>query len=583
MHQYDLLQHLAIALGAAFLGGLAASLFRLPLILGYLGAGIAVGPNTPGFIADQETVHSVAHVGVALLMFAVGVHFSLRELAAVRRVALLGGGLQIGGTILLGLGVGLALGWDPYTGLFLGCALALSSTAVMLRVLEERGELGSAHGGAMIGILIVQDLSLVLMVAVLPSLALVGERGVAALGPVAASLGIALVSIAGVLVLASRAVPALLRLVARLGSRELFLLTAVCVCLGAGYLAVVAGLSLEIGAFLAGLVISESDYAHEVFSQVRPLRDVFASLFFVSIGMLFDPRFLAENWLQVLAVVLAIVVGKAVIGALAVGLAGEHGRTAVIAGLGLAQIGEFSFVLASIGTARQLVSDEVPDVILASALLTLLLAPFLYAGGAPVYAALNRLPGLSALLNRRGGDRRARPQPPEEEAPQVILVGCGRVGGYISDALTELGIRHVGVDFDAAAIGRLRDRGVPVVYGDATSEVVLEKAHPERATLAVVALPDAEMSRMAVQALRHLAPDLHAVVRVHRAADIGPTRQAGAYAVVHTELEAGTEIVRQSLWLLGLPERQVHDCVERLRATRYAEAAGEEVTGPPPG
>ena len=289
MDERAFLFNLGIALGAALLGGLLARLLRLPVLVGYLLAGIAVGPHTPGIIASAATVKVVAKLGVALLMFAVGVHFSLDELRAVRRTALLGGGVQIVATVLLGLALGMAFGWGTFGGLFFGCALALSSTAVMMKVLEERGEIGTAHGKVMLGILVVQDLALVAMVVLLPALALFVQDGAGALSVVGWALLRAALFLAAVVLLATRAVPALLHLVARAGSREVFLLTVVSICLVTALAAEEAGLGIELGAFLAGIIVSETDYAHEVFAQVRPLRDVFDSLFFVSIGMLLDP------------------------------------------------------------------------------------------------------------------------------------------------------------------------------------------------------------------------------------------------------------------------------------------------------
>lgn len=569
MGGHDFLVDLGVALLAALLGGLVARLVRMPLLVGYLLAGIVVGPHTPGIMADEHAVHNVATLGVALLMFAVGTHLSLKELAAVRKIALIGGLLQIGGTIALGFVLGLVLEWGVFGGLFLGCALALSSTAVMMRVLEERGELGTGHGTAMMAVLVVQDLAVVVMVALLPSLATISAEGPKALGAVGLSVLKAMVSVGLTVLLAMRWVPALLTRIVKLGSQELFLLVVVFVCLAAGYLAQLAGLSIELGAFLAGLVISESDYAHEVFNQVRPLRDVFASLFFVSIGMLLEPQTVLHQWATVTAVVVAIVLGKAIIAGLAVYAAGVHGRTAVLAGLGLAQIGEFSFVLAAIGTERKLIPDDLSAVILAAALITILLTPFVFGSADLVYRAMNRRPWLACRLNRPPTS-----EPPRQAllvTPRVIVLGCGRVGRYVSDALRTMEVPHVVVDYDANATARLRRGGVPVVYGDATSEVVLHQTHPDRAELAVVALPEAAITVMAVHALKSLAPNLPVVARVHRGIDIPKVRDAGADAVIHAEFEAGTEMIRQGLDRLGFPDRQVDQYIDQIRQHRYRQ------------
>jgi monovalent cation:H+ antiporter-2, CPA2 family len=570
MHDHAFLLNLAEAIAAGLAGGLLARLLRLPVIVGYLVAGVVIGPYTPGIFADVKTVSPVANLGVVLLMFAVGVQFSLHELNAVRRTALVGGGVQIVGTVLLGLLLGVSFGWGPYAGLFLGCAISLSSTAVMMRILEERGEIGTGHGAVMLGIGVVQDLTLVLMVALLPALAEIGKEGGAAVGQVGLALLRAGGFIAATLLLATRVVPALLDYVARLGSRELFLLAVVVICMSAAVAAEVAGLGLALGAFLAGLVISESDYAHEVFSQVRPLRDVFACLFFVSVGMLLDPAFLAQNWEVVLAVVAAIILGKALLIILPVYLLGSHGRTAILAALGLAQIGEFSFVLATMGTTNGLIDPQVANVILSSALVTILLAPFLFQAAGPLYDRLNRIPSLSRVLNREamgqivGSDS-------TEEAARVIVIGYGRVGRYVSDALRTKAVPHLVVEYDADAVRRAREAGMPVVYGDASSSTVLEQARPRESQLAVIALPDAALTEMAVRGLKRIAPTLPVVARVHRGIHIPSLRRAGADAVIHAEFEAGTEMIRQGLDRLGFPDEEVDRYIEEVRQHKYRE------------
>ncbi|MBC8136858.1 MAG: cation:proton antiporter [Fibrella sp.] len=573
----EFLGQIGIVLVAALIGGLVARALRLPVLIGYLLAGIVIGPHTPGFIANEETVKTVADLGVALLMFAVGVQFSLDELNHVRRIALVGGGAQILGTVLLGLLLGIGFGWGLYGGLFLGCALALSSTAVMLKVLEERGELGSAHGNAMLGILVVQDLSLVLMIILLPALSAFSTEGAKALVGVGIALLKAVLFLLITVVMATRGAPALLNRVAKTGSRELFLLTVVCLCLVAGYAADQMGLGLALGAFLAGIVVSESGYAHEVFGQVRPLRDVFASVFFVSVGMLLDPAFVVANYLIITAVVLTILVGKSLLTMMALHLLGTPGRVVVLTGLGLAQIGEFSFVLATVGAARGLIEPEVSSVILSSALITILLAPFVFGAGGTVYQRALRVPLLAGLLNQpRSVDSTKIAEPGGSEAPaRVLVLGAGRVGRYVSDALREKGVAHVVLDYDANASARLRENGVPVVYGDVTSETVLEKVTPRSAELAVIALPEAATTEMALRLLKQMAPDLPVVVRVHRGNDIPRMRAAGADAVIHAEFEAGTEMIRQGLDRLGFADKEVETYLDGVRSHRYREEGVE--------
>jgi CPA2 family monovalent cation:H+ antiporter-2 len=569
------LGEVGIALIAALLGGLLARALRLPVLLGYLVAGLVVGPYSPGIVVDEQAVRTVADLGVALLMFAVGVQFSLEELNHVRKTALVGGGIQIVGTILLGVVLGIAFGWGVYPGVFLGCALALSSTAVMLKILEERGELGTTHGNVMLGILVVQDLSLVLMVVLLPAAAAFSTEGMAALASVGTALLKAVLFLLVTLLMATRGAPALLGWVVRTGSRELFLLTVVCLCLVASFTGDRMGLGLPLGAFLAGLVVSESDFAHEVFTQVRPLRDVFAALFFVSVGMLLDPHFVVAHWPQVTAVVLTILVGKSLVTMIALHLLGWHGRTVVLTGLGLAQIGEFSFVLATMGAAKGLVGEEVAGVILASALISILLAPFVFAGAGRFYRVASGLPLLSWLLTQPPA-RSAKAIESLEAADtcpidsaRVIVLGAGRVGRYVSDALQAKEVPHVVVDFDGSAAARLQKNGARLIYGDATSETVLAQTEPDCAELAVIALSEAETTEIALRLLKRLAPDLPVVVRVRRGVDIPRMRTAGADAVVHAEFEAGTELIRQGLDRLGFRDQEVDTYIEKVREQRY--------------
>lgn len=372
-----------LALAAALLGGLVARALRLPTLIGYLLAGILVGPHTPGLIADEAVVHTVADLGVALLMFAVGMQFSLEALRPIRRTVLRGGTVQLFGMVLLGIGLSLTLGWGLYAGIFVGCALALSSTAVMLRLLDEQGELRTAHGQLLSGFLVFQDFSLVVMAVLLPALADLGAGSVAVLAGVGGALLKALLFLGGTLFLAQRVVPYLLERIAQTGSRELLLLASVCLCLGTGFVADRLGLGLPLGTFIAGLVLSSSPYAQAVLAQVRPLRDVFSSLFFVSVGMLLNPAFVLQQWGAVLATVLTIVVGKPLVVALSLMGRGESRQTTTRVALGLAQIGEFSFVLTSLGAARGLIREELSGILLASALLTLLLTPVLYRRNAP--------------------------------------------------------------------------------------------------------------------------------------------------------------------------------------------------------
>lgn len=570
MNSYVFLVNVAYVLLAALIGALGARLLRLPLLVGYLIAGMVVSPNSPGFAADPKATYDVARLGAALLVFVVGLQLSLKEMSQIRATALGGGGIQIAGTILLGTVLGVWLGWGVYGGVFLGCAMSVTSTTIMMRVLEERGEIGEGHGAVMLGVSVVQDLSLVAMVALLPALASLSTEGWSALNSVAESLLRAVVLVSVTVYFALKGVPYILELAARTGVREIFVIAVVCLCLFAAFGAALAGLSLEVGAFLAGLVISESRYSHEVLAQIRPLRDVFAAMFFVSVGMLLDPPFLVQHWVAILSVIAAIVFGKGIISFFAVYAFGWHGRTAVLAGLGLAQIGELSFILGVIGAERNLIPPEVSGVILTSAMLSILIASFVYAAAYPLYNWLNGIPAISHFLNR---NTLAITGPGSQDLPdaRAIILGSGRIGRYLSDTFRAKDVSHIVVDYDARAVEHRRKRGVMAIYGDASSEVVLSRTHPQNAELAVITLPDVGATEAAIHVLKRMAPGLTVMARVHWGGDIVKVHEAGADRVVHAEFEASMRLVRHSLRRLGFPEDEITAQVSMMRARRYHE------------
>lgn len=559
-----------VVLIAALIAGLAARALRLPVLVGYLLAGIIVGPHTPGFVADEATVRSMADFGIVLLMFAVGVQFSLGELNHARKAALTVGGAMLGGSIALGMLLALTFGWGAQGGLLLGCALFLSSTAVMLRILDERGELGSKHGTVMLGVLVVQDLSFVLMAVLLPALGSMSQPGGIAWASIGAALLKAILFLLGTLLVATRVAPAVLDRLARTGSRELFLLGVICLCLLAAFAAEKMGLGAALGAFLAGIVIAESPYAHEVFAQVRPLRDVFSALFFVSVGMLLDPGFVVANWVPVLSVTLAILIGKPLATFGAMHMLGYQRRTSLKVALGLAQIGEFSFVLASMGAIGGELGETLGRVILSAALITLLLTPFVYDAAEPVYRLLSRgeTPIVETENEPLGGEHGA-------ERNDVIILGYGRVGRYVSNALRARNISHVVVDYSTDVLERLRGTEVQTVFGDVTAANVIAHLRPREARLAVVALPESVSSEMAVRLLKKEAPNLPVIVRLHRGIDIPRLRAAGADAVVHAEFEAGTEMIRQGLSHLDVGDIEIAAYIDLVRQDRYRRESEE--------
>ena len=548
---------LAYVLAAAVLGGGLAWLTRQPLILGYVLGGILVSPLTPGpSVSDLHTFELFAEIGVVLLMFSIGLEFSLRDLLQVRRIALLGAPLGILLSISLSLGVGMALGWPPLQGLVIGIVISIASTMVMVRLLTDRGELHTRHGRVMIGITLVEDLAVVVLIVLMPAL---GKRDVAGLGAV----GLALLQAGAILVpfwlLASRVMPRVLTWVARTRSTELFLLVALAMALGTAALSQAAGLSLALGAFLAGLLVSESDYAHETFARVLPLRDVFVALFFVTIGALVDPRLALAN-LSLLGVMIGLVlVGNLAIWIAVVRLFGYPLWTALLVGIGLTQIGEFSFILVQAARDAGLVGADVYNATLATSLLTIL-----------ANAALVRF--VPRWLGRVATDRSlGRADGPRDEGrARAILCGFGRIGSAVGEALETFGVRYVAVETDPDVVRALRARGVPCLYGDAAHPHLLEAAGSAHATLVVMTVPDARHALLAVARIRAINPRVPILARAHRR-EIGEAlRTAGATVVVEPELEAAATFIRHALHHLALPDERLTVYLERFREAMSA-------------
>jgi len=552
---------LAWVVVAAVVGGALAWLTRQPLILGYVVGGLLVGRFTPGpTVADVHTFELFAEIGVVLLMFSIGIEFSPRDLLRVRWVALLGGPLGIVLSGMLGVGVGRVLGWPPVQGLVVGLVISVASTMVLARLLMDRGELQSRHGRVMIGITLVEDIAVVALTVLLPSLATLAPERIVA---VSVAIGKAAIVLVPVLWIAAKGVPPLMLRVARTQNDELFLLVVLAIGIGIAALTQAAGLSVALGAFLAGLTISASDYAHETLARLLPLRDVFVAMFFVTVGMLVDPSSVAAN-LPLLGVMLAmIVVGKALIWAMVVRMFGQPPGTSVLVGLGLTQIGEFSFILVQVARDAGLVGDDVYNVTLAASLITILL------NGLLVRHVPDRLEAL------RLGQARLGPTEPGGEANQaVVLCGFGRVGSEIGEALETFDIPYSVVERNPEICAQLRARGIRCVYGDAAHREILARAGVETAPLVIVALPEIERARLAVAAVRELHHDVPLLARAHGRAEAEALRAKGATEVIQPELEASATLIRHALATLGLPKERAIAYLERYRgAMEHTDAA----------
>lgn len=549
---------IAIILVAALIGGFLAQRFKQPLILGYIIAGILVGPYTGGVtVTEIHDIELLAEIGVALLLFALGIEFSLGTLQRVRAIALLGTPVQILLTIAIGYGIASLLGWAPVESLWFGALITLSSTMVILKTLTAHGILGTLASRIMIGILIVQDFAVVPLMIILPELSNLG-RGLPLLGWAAVR---ATVFLLAMIYGGTRLIPALLKRVAAWNSRELFLISVMALGLGIGYASYLVGLSFAFGAFVAGMVLSESDYSHQALSDIIPLRDIFGMLFFVSVGMLLDPAFLLRNLAMVLLVVVLVAASKALVFTGLTRAFGYDFNTSIMVGLGLFQIGEFAFVLARVGVARGAISPDLFSLVLAVALTTMALTPF----------ALGFAQPLATWLGR-GREATAPPPPDIPDAAlhdHIIIAGFGRVGRYAADVLQQLALPCIVIERDQFAAERVRAMGLAVIYGDASSEVVLEAAGIQHARLLLVTAPAAIDVELIVQRARQMKPDLHIVARAARLAQVEALRGTGVYEVVQPEFEAGLEMVRQALLHFDMPATDIQRLSDTVRQERY--------------
>ena len=505
-HQSDLIALISMGFVLALGFGFLAAKLRMPPLVGYLIAGIAIGPFTPGFVADAGLAGQLAEIGVILLMFGVGLHFSIDTLLKVRTIALPGAIVQITVATLIGMGLASWWGWSMAAGIVFGLAMSVASTVVLLRALEQRNELDTEQGRIAVGWLIVEDLAMVLALVFLPALAPTGD---AAGHSLLASLGLTTLKVAMFIALmlvgGRRIVPWVLGQVARTGSRELFTLAVLAIALGIAYgSAVLFDVSFALGAFFAGVMLAESDLSHQAAENSLPLQDAFAVMFFVSVGMLFDPSVILEQPLQLLGVMFVILIGKTV-AAFAIVLAfGYAVRTALTISASLAQIGEFSFILAGLGVGLGLLPPQGRDLILAGALLSITLNPFAFATIQPIARWVNERPGLLAFLTRKDG--KLATLPPGGKVSHLrnhaVIVGYGRVGSVVGHGLTAQGLEYVVVEMSRRVVDQLRDDKITAIYGDATAHGVLELAQIQHARLLVIASPDGFHARRILELAR---------------------------------------------------------------------------------
>ncbi len=565
MHEITLIINIVVALVVAFIGGVVARRIGLPTIVGYLLAGIAIGPFTPGFVGDTGTISQLAELGVIFLMFGVGLHFSLNDLWKVRSIAIPGALGQMTFATLLAFGLSQLWGWTPSAGIVLGLAISIASTVVLLRGLMDNGLLSTPHGQAAVGWLVLEDLATVLILVLMPTLAHINgpfDWQALALTLVKASAFVLLLFFVG-----KRLIPWILLRIAHTRSRELFILAILAITLGTALAAAeLFGVSFALGAFVAGVVVSESPLSHQVGADVFPFREAFAVLFFVSIGMLVNPIYLFNNIHYVIFLTLLIVIGKTLITLILGSIFPWQGRTALVVAAGLSQIGEFSFILGQSGVSLGILNQDQYSLILAGSLLSITVNPMMFRLITPAEKWLRKIPALWRLLDRH------HPSPLLAEKMvegHVAIIGYGRVGRHISNLLGQMSIPHLVIDSDAERIDELNQRGIPNLYGDASNSEVLTHAGLERARALVVAGPDEAASGLVVAAARDIAPELPIIARATTEAGIEHLAELGAQDVIHPELEGGLEIVRHTLLKLDFPLQEIIRYMDAVRHDHY--------------
>ena len=561
MPHVPLLVSIGVVLAYALAGGLLARRVGLPTIVGYLVAGVALGPFTPGFRGDADAIGQLAELGVIMLMFGVGLHFTLEDLWEVRQIAIPGALLQMIVVTVGGYGLGRFWGWSIGGSWLLGIALSVASTIVLLRTLADYGWLETPYGKVAVGWLVFEDLVTVAILVLLPVVA-TPAAGSTWVGP-AWAIGRAIVFVILMVIVGGRIMPALLGRVVKMESRELFVLVVLTMAVGTALASTaVFGVSLALGAFVAGVVVSESPFSKQIGADLVPFQEAFAVIFFVSVGMLVNPRYLLDHWDQVAIVTLFIVVGKGIVSALVTVLLAKPVRAALIIGAGRSQIGEFSFIIGQTGMTLGLIDTAQYSLILAGAMVSITVNPLVLKLVPAFERVIQRYPRLWEALDRYGSKV---PPPAEGMTGHVVIIGVGRVGRHIAEALGRLKIPRLVVEVEPDRLDRLQALGVPVLYGDAANSEVLKHANLEQARALVITLPDDAAALAVVATAKRHSSNLRMVARASTWEGARRLRAEGVHEVVRPELEGGLEIVRRTLLDLELPVGEVQRYTDLVR------------------
>jgi CPA2 family monovalent cation:H+ antiporter-2 len=557
----DFLKDLVVVFASGLVAVALLGRLRVPSIAGYIIAGILVGPGVLGIVSDVHEIEVLAEVGVVLLLFGIGLELSLDRIRRLLRAVLLGGTLQVGLTILVVIAVGRMLGVPLPKAVFLGFVVAVSSTAIVLRGLSSRGEIDAPHGRLTVGILIFQDFCVVPMMLVLPLLSGTELDG----GPALQTLGIAVAVLAGVLLAAKFIAPRLLRLAAETRQRDVFVLSVAVICLGVAWLVSYAGVSVALGAFLAGLVVSGSEFRHQALSDLIPLREVLASVFFVSVGMLLDTTDVMDRIGPILLLLLAILVGKFTVIFLVSAVMQLPLRVSVLTAAALCQVGEFSFILLRGGREVDLISEQLLDTLLVAVILSMLVTPFLLHLGPRLAAGVGRITRLNRMLRVKSLEEE---HPDERMTDHVIIAGYGLAGRELALALERCSVPYLVVDLNVDNVRRATDDGTQAYFGDVTSRKVLDHLGIRRAKELVVAVNDPDAALRAVQQARGLSKDVRILVRTSYLDDAAVLFRAGASRVVTADVESAIEIVQMILGGHGADSATIERQLDHIRSLR---------------
>jgi len=563
-NEFILVGWLGLVLGLAFLGGFLAKKAKQPSVVGYLLAGVLISFLTSSFFQAKDLLSFFAEIGVAFLMFTLGLELSLDYLKRVKTVAIWGALIQILLVIVLGIFIFPTLGFDFYSSLFMGCAFSLSSTAIVFKILSEKGEVETLPGEIMLGWLLVQDLAVLPMIAILPTMA--GNTGTG-FGTFALSILKSGAILVLVLILGKNLVPKFISWVSDFGSKELLLIAVVALCLATAILTSSLGLSLALGAFLAGLIISKTSENHAIFSEIRPLRDLFSILFFISLGMFLNPSFLISHLLLILAISLLIVLVKFLVVTILVLYLGYHPKTGLLVGMGLIQVGEFAFVLSRLGLTNRLIDNNVYSLILSVALLTILVTPWLINLAPKFYFVFQKVTKKFPKVYQKLF--KADEKLPEEEgldlANHVVVCGHGRVGSWLARALQLLEIPYIVIDYNHQMITDLKSQGVNALYGDPADINVLDFAQVDKAKVVVVAIPDQATQEIVVANCQTLNPDIKIISRIHQKEAQSRLKTLGVSSIIQPEFEAALSIIHRVLQFFGIEKEEVSDKIKRIK------------------